>query len=220
MKRKLLSVIIALALLVLTGCSGATKPPEDISISDVRGIRELATMDVYFHNVARFSEEASGFFSFLGTGYKKVWFEYDGIVTFGIDFDQVKLDGPDENGTIIVSHPPAKILHIQVDENSISTPIEEAGIFTDITTEEKTKILGNAQDYMLETANSNATLFREAEEKAEQIIEHFILNTGKALGKTYTIEFVRVEGTASPDDNSSTGENAPEQSASGESKPD
>lgn len=170
MRQRIIGIVILLVLF-LAGCSEAEV---EQTLADVRSISELTTLKCYYHNVAKAETEAHGFFSFLGSGYSKMWFEYDGVVTYGIDFNEVKVQGPDKNGLIKVLLPPVEILEVDVLEDTISTPIIDKNIFTKITTEDKTETLIIAQEEMFESAKSNQDLYYQAEEKAMNIIESFL----------------------------------------------
>ena len=101
---------------------------------------ELATLKCYYHNVAKAETEASGIFAkWLKTGYKKIWTEYSGIIEYGIDISQVTVSEPDKNGVVTVTMPDAQVLNVDVDEDSLGTPLTDTGFLTSVTTEEKNK---------------------------------------------------------------------------------
>ena len=78
------------------GCGKVTEEPPKVSLDEtkMRSICKLATLDCYYHNVAKYKEEdVSGFLWWKKD--KIFWISYGGIVTLGIDADamQVKIDG-------------------------------------------------------------------------------------------------------------------------------
>lgn len=85
--------------------------------SQMKSICELATMDCYYHNVAKYNEEdASGIW--LWKKDRKFWIEYAGVVTVGIDASLVNMEVKDD--TITITLPPAKILGCKVDESTLT----------------------------------------------------------------------------------------------------
>ena len=88
----------------------------------------------------------SGLFKWLGTGYKKIWTEYSGIVELGIDVNKVSISKPDADGVVKITIPDAEMLDVDLDEESMSEPLTDTGFMTEITKEEETAALAEAQD--------------------------------------------------------------------------
>lgn len=177
------ALTLALSSFVLTGCAAQEQKSADFS--GVQSVAELATLKCYYHNVAK-AEQDGGWFDI---GYKKVWTEYDGVVEVGVDVSQVTIGEPDENGRVQVHIPEAKILEVNVDKDSIST-LTEAGLFTNVTTEERTASFAAAQNTMEQTAQKNMAILAQARERAKQVIEGYVKNVGTEMGKDYTVEWV------------------------------
>lgn len=186
---KILQVLVT-SICCLVGCSGENK---EADFSGINSVCELATLKCYYHNVAKAETDASGLFKWLGTGYKKIWTEYSGIVELGIDVNKVSISKPDDNGVVKVSIPDAKILNIDLDENSMSEPLTDAGFLTKITKEEETAALAEAQNSMEETAQENMALLVQAKERAKNLIEGYVKNVGEQIGEEYTVEWVDAE---------------------------
>ena len=97
MKRSICSLLIFLFLLPLAACGKATESSVTLEpkASQMKAICELAVMDCYYHNVAKFMEEnAEGFLWWQKD--KHFWIEYSGVVTLGIDASLVNVE---VNGT-------------------------------------------------------------------------------------------------------------------------
>lgn len=187
------AVAIALAsclgLGLLGGC-GSESPKKDADFSGISSVCELATLKCYYHNVAEARQEASGLFGgLLGTGYKKVWMEYSGIVEVGIDVAQVNISQPTEDGVVKVHIPDAQILNIYLDKDTLSDPMVETGFLTEVTMEEKTSAVASAQDNMEEAARQNTSILTQAKERAKRTIEGYIINTGDAISEKYTVQW-------------------------------
>ena len=196
MKKRIISMVLTLGVLFsglcfFTGCSKKVEPT-----FEVKAISELATLRCYYHNVGELRRDAKKWSKFLGNhgiGYKKAWIEYTGIVTYGIDVNKVKIDGPDDNNVVTIAIPEAEIQSVDLDEESMSEPYTEAGFFTEVTTEEKTKLVAAEQEKMKEVAEADESLKNRAQEHAKKILESYVINVGDSIGQTYTVEFVKAE---------------------------
>lgn len=63
--------------------TGKPKTPDmEPEVSRMKAICELAVMDCYYHNVAKFKEEDAEGFLFWQKD-KQFWIEYSGVVTLG-----------------------------------------------------------------------------------------------------------------------------------------
>ena len=178
-------------MLCIGGCGDKNqKKEEEADFSAISSVCELATLKCYYHNVAKSETEASGLFKWLGKGYKKIWTEYSGIVELGIDVSKVSVEKPTADGVVKVTIPDAEILSVDLDEDSMSEPLTDTGFMTEITKEEETEALAEAQNHMEETANENGNLLNQAKERAKSLIEGYVKNVGEQIGKEYTVEWV------------------------------
>lgn len=182
--------VLAVSGICLTGCADKKKEPD---FSGINSVCELATLKCYYHNVAKGETEASGLFKWFGTGYKKIWTEYSGIVELGIDVNKVSISSPNADGVVKVTIPNAEILNVDLDEDSMGTPLTDTGFMTEITKEEETAALAEAQDNMEETARQNGALLIQAKERAKNLIQGYVQNVGEQIGEEYTIEWAEIE---------------------------
>ncbi|MGN9126236.1 DUF4230 domain-containing protein [Oliverpabstia intestinalis] len=184
-------LLVGTVVLCLTGCGKETQTAD---FSGVTSVCELATLKCYYHNVAKAETEASGIFAkWLKTGYKKIWTEYSGIIEYGIDISQVTVSEPDKNGVVTVTMPDAQILNVDVDEDSLGTPLTDTGFLTSVTTEEKTTTLAGAQEAMEQQAKENTEMLSQAKARAKTLIEEYIKNVGESIGEEYTVEWKDAE---------------------------
>lgn len=190
MKRKKILCLLVISMLCLTGCADKKEEKEEADFSAIQSVCELATLKCYYHNVAKSETEASGLFKWLGTGYKKIWTEYSGIVELGIDVSKVSVEKPTADGVVKVTIPDAEILSVDLDEDSMGEPLTDTGFMTKITKEEETEALAEAQNHMEETAKENGNLLNQAKERAKSLIEGYVKNVGEQIGKEYTVEWV------------------------------
>lgn len=191
-KKKIVSVLAVLCIGIscFTACS---KKNSEVDFSGISSVCELATLKCYYHNVAKAETAAAGPFKWLGTGYKKIWTEYSGIVILGLDISKVSIERPDANGVVRITIPDAEVLDVDLDESSMTDPLTDAGFFTKITKEEETAALAEAQSNMEQTAQENTALLNQAKERAKKLIEGYVKNMGEQMGEEYTIEWVDYE---------------------------
>lgn len=184
-------LLVGTVVLCLTGCG---KEIQTADFSGVTSVCELATLKCYYHNVAKAETEASGIFAkWLKTGYKKIWTEYSGIIEYGIDISQVTVSEPDKNSVVTVTMPDAQVLNVDVDEDSLGTPLTDTGFLTSVTTEEKTTTLAGAQEAMEQQAKENTEMLSQAKARAKTLIEEYIKNVGESIGEEYTVEWKDAE---------------------------
>ena len=189
--KKTWMLLVGTVVLCLTGCG---KEIQTADFSGVTSVCELATLKCYYHNVAKAETEASGIFAkWLKTGYKKIWTEYSGIIEYGIDISQVTVSEPDKNGVVTVTMPDAQVLNVDVDEDSLGTPLTDTGFLTSVTTEEKTTTLAGAQEAMEQQAKENTEMLSQAKARAKTLIEEYIKNVGESIGEEYTVEWKDAE---------------------------
>ena len=155
--------------------------------TQMKAICELAVMDCYYHNVAKFKEEnAEGFLWWQKD--KHFWIEYSGVVTVGIDASLVSIDVNEEE--ISVTIPKAKVLTCIVDSASLSKDsfiVEKNS--AQITAEDEVAAFAAAQDKLKESASNDTSLLASAEQRAQSLLEDYITNIGNAVGKEYTIQW-------------------------------
>lgn len=189
------AALLLVAICPLAGCSAQQQ--EEPNFSNIRYIAQLTTMKCYYHNVAKYEQDANGYLFGIGNiGKKRLWFEYDATVNMGIDADKVEVSEPDENGTVTITLPPVEVQgKPDIDPSSMTTPVTETGWFTSITQEEKTSALNSAQEKALETANSDDTLKQQAEDRAKEIFAGYVASVGKEIGQTYAVVFQDAEET-------------------------
>ena len=193
MKKILIGLAVS-ALLLISGCSKKDQPLEMPAVNQIRNICDLATLDCYYHNVAKSKKEAGGGFLAIGEKDRFFWIEYTGIVRLGIDFSKVEMSV--EENLVRITMPEAKILSVSVDENSIdenSYIASKDGFNSNkITAEDQIEAIKKAQIEMEETVQKNKMLLLSAENRAKSLIENYITRLGEATGVTYHVVWVNV----------------------------
>lgn len=182
-------LITLLSINCLFGCGSQKQKPD---FSSIKSVCELSTLKCYYHNVATYEKNAHCLLKVFGSGYKKIWIEYSGIVNLGIDINKVDISEPDTNNVITIKIPDAEVQSTSLDKSTLSEPLTDKGVFTKITTEEKTEALSSAQQNMKETAQKDTSLLAQAKEHAKLILQGYINNLGEEFNDEYTIKWVDV----------------------------
>lgn len=182
-------LITLLSINCLFGCGSQKQKPD---FSSIKSVCELSTLKCYYHNVATYEKNAHGLLKVFGSGYKKIWIEYSCIVNLGIDINKVDISEPDTNNVITIKIPDAEVQSTSLDKSTLSEPLTDKGVFTKITTEEKTEALSSAQQNMKETAQKDTSLLAQAKEHAKLILQGYINNLGEEFNEEYTIKWVDV----------------------------
>lgn len=165
--------------------SKSTEP----DIMQVRSICKLATVECYYHNVAKSEKPAGTGIWHFGEKDRQFWIEYTGTVKLGIDMSKVQMK---VNGTdVTVTIPEAEVQQVNVDDdsyNSDSYIFSEDGINkNEITAEDATGAVENARNEMIKTAEENTALLVNAQERAKKMIENYIMQLGETTGTEYQI---------------------------------
>ena len=198
MKKLMCILISAVLTLSLAACSDTEPAPVDMEpkTSQMKAICELAVMDCYYHNVAKYEmKDAEGFLWW--TKDKNFWIEYSGVVTIGIDVSRVTVE---VDGTkVTISIPAAEVLRYTVDSNSLT---EDSYIVAKdsaaIEAEDEIEAFSVAQADLEATASQDTALLASAQQQAQQLLEDYITNIGKATGKSYSIEWIYLDESNVP----------------------
>lgn len=198
--KKLFSIFLVLSLLfAMAGCN--SKPKEEpkkaeatIEVDEMRAIANLATVDCYFHNVAKSDREMNpAWYQFWEKKNMRFWVEYDGKVTIGIDVNKLKVE-VGENNVVTITMPNAVVLDATVNEQSLTS---ESFYFDPKakkpSPEEQTEAFKQAQSNMRETAEKNTVLMANAKANAKELLRNYVDSVGEAVGVQYTIEWKDIE---------------------------
>ena len=190
--RKYLSVI--LIIMMCFSSMSCAKEIKNIALetSQMKSICELAVMECYYHNVAKYKKEnATGMLWWEKD--RHFWMEYAGIVTIGVDTSLMNIEVKDENVTITI--PPAKVLGCKVDETTLT---EDSFIVAQnsakVEAEHQTEAFKSAKDKLESEAKSNFTLLAAAQQRVQKLLEDYVTNIGNSVGKTYKIKWIYLEG--------------------------
>ena len=194
MKRLTAMLLCALTLLACAACGGEEAAPPEIEpqVSRMRSICELAVMECYYHNVAKYKEEDAESFLFWSRD-KHFWIEYSGVVELGVDASLVSMELQED--TVTITLPEAKVLSCTVDSSSLTEDsfiVDKAS--AKITAEDETAAFAQAQAQMEAAAAEDRVLLTSARERAQTLLEAYVRNIGQAVGREYTVRWVSPEG--------------------------
>ena len=170
-----------------------TSAPTTIQI---RALCQLATTEVYYHDVCKGVKSPGTGLSHLGEQEREFWFEYTAEATLGIDFSKVEL--LTNGNTITVYYPHAEIIgNIRIDSESTTEPIcGYEGFFQNtnyITADDVTAALADANNSIRAEIESDPTLYRMAEARAEELITNYIDQIMAQSGVKYTVKFEYID---------------------------
>lgn len=157
-------------------------------------ISELTTIECRYHNVAVRDKKGN----FLGVGKQYVWFEYDVIVSVGIDINEVQIQNPTPDGVVKIYLPPAKILGAKEDKSTISKPVCELSAFTELTADDERKIITDGVQRLKDDAKTQE-IIHQAHDSAKDTIEQYVINMGNLIGKEYTVEWMKTPSETTPE---------------------
>lgn len=193
MKKIAIILLSALIICTFSGCSlKKEKTVNKPDITQIRSICNLATLECYYHNVAKGTKEAGTGITHIGEVDRKYWIEYTGIAKIGIDMSEV--DIKTEGNKVTVFIPNAKLLSIDIrdadlNENSYISSEDSHFNSNKITADDQTAAINKAQLEMAKSVKNNSALLLNAQNRAQELIKNYIVQIGTLSGTEYEIEW-------------------------------
>lgn len=203
LKSKIVQAIILLLLILLIACGcfiggvifQNNQPQEEAIptinsiqvVNDIQSIGELATIKYIYTDMGKFenSQQFKGYDIPLTT--KSFILSWNGTIKAGVDTKEITINVNEDNKTILVHIPKAKILSHETDENSVEIFDENNNIFNPITLEDYNSFFAESKLEMEQRALDNG-LLDEAIENAKNVISQ-ILTSDENIKNLYTINF-------------------------------
>lgn len=203
LKSKIVQAIILLLLILLIACGcfiggvifQNNQPQEEVIptinfiqvVNDIQSIGELATIKYIYTDMGKFenSQQFKGYDIPLTT--KSFILSWNGTIKAGVDTKEITININENNKTILVHIPKAKILSHETDENSVEIFDENNNIFNPITLEDYNSFFAESKLEMEQRALDNG-LLDEAIENAKNVISQ-ILTSDENIKNLYTINF-------------------------------
>ncbi len=179
--------MIAVGVFFVQSKTSTAKP----DVTQLKEVCKLATLECRYHNIARGEQLAGKGIAHLLEKDRKIWFEYTGVAKIGIDVGKVKMKV--RGNSVTVDIPAAEVIDIGIlnDEFKESNVIvEKDGINKNqITTEKQKEAIEKGQQEMLNSMKQNTSLLLSAQNRAKKMIENYIREFGKIVGKEYQIKW-------------------------------
>lgn len=170
----------------------AAMQPQEIQI---RNICELATLEVYFHSVAKAIKPVDSGISGVGQRERRFWFEYSGYAKVGIDMSQVVITITEDTVTILIPH--ATIIGgVNIDSSSydFGSVIQEPDHSNflnpnDITAYDVTQAVAEANEAITDEISNDSGLMMRAENRAVELIRKYIEQISEYSDVEYDFEW-------------------------------
>ena len=201
MKKKITTFILVMALAVcaMCGCSTNKENVKEPDIIQIRNICNLATLECYYHNVAKSIKEPEAGITHIGEKERTFWIEYTGKVRLGIDMSKVTMNI--KGSDVEVTLPEAKVLSSSIDKKTLDEnsyiSSENGWNKNSITATDQTKAIDEAQKGMEEEVKKNSSLLLSAQNRAKTLIENYIIQLGEASGIQYNIKWNYIDSNTS-----------------------
>ena len=143
-------LVMVLAVCAMCGCSTNQENVKEPDIMQIKNICNLATLECYYHNVAKSIKEPEAGITHVGERERTFWIEYTGKVRLGIDMSKVTMNI--KGSDVEVTLPEAKVLSSSIDKKTLD---ENSYISSEdgwnknlITATDQTKAIDEAQKGM------------------------------------------------------------------------
>lgn len=194
--KKVYCILLSICSVFFAACNSSSGINKSIEIKEMREIAELATIECYFHNVAKSDKELNpAWYEFWEKKNMRFWAEYDGIVKIGIDISKLKVEV--DGNTVSITLPEAEVLDAVVDQATLT----EDNFYYDPNAkkpnaDEQKEAFRGAQDDMKASAQANYALMENARDNAKELLENYVKTIGDAIGTDYEIEWIYLDSAS------------------------
>ncbi len=208
-KKTFVLLYVIVSAITITGCSekiqseteegsyvsqsvsmGNTEAPVP-ELGRVQSICELATLECYYHNVAKSIKEPGVGLIHFGEKERPFWIEYTGIAEISYQSDLIKME--QSGNEIIITLPPPKITcnvePVSWNEDSYVISKDRWIQRNPITAGDQTRAIERAQADMEEEVENNPALLNTARMQAKELIANYIQQIGRMAGVEYRISW-------------------------------
>lgn len=192
--KKIFLALVVLMMVTFAACGNklSSSEVEEPSLTQIRQICKLATLECYYHNVAKSTKTAGSGLTHWFEEDRDFWTEYSGVVKLGVDMSKGNME---VNGSeIIISMPDAEVLSIKPDATSVQDPIVEADSINSnpILSTEVTQAINDSESMTKEQIENNSSLLASAQDRAKNLIANYINQLGEVSGVKFTIKWKSV----------------------------
>ena len=201
-----LSIIIAICLCIdYAQLSKNTNPPDDAAATASSAPKEekilvtvnteiledglqnmgtLITQEYYFTQVETYTKEKK-VLGFIDSS-SEFTYSYDGIVTAGINFEDVHIEKNDRDKTLTVKIPPSELQSVNIDKNTFKIYSESDSLWNPMGLEDYNLSLSSFEDTAKKKALESGILER-SDEQAKKLVENFLMSIPSVSG--YKVAF-------------------------------
>lgn len=144
----------------------------------------LITQEYYFTQVETYSKEKKVFG--LINSSSEFTYSYDGIVTAGINFEDVHIEKNDKDKTLTVNIPPSELQSVNIDTDTFKIYSENDSIWNPMGLEDYNLSLTSFEDTARKKALESGILER-SDEQARRLVENFLMSIPSISG--YKVAF-------------------------------
>lgn len=194
--KKLISIVLAMLMMCSFTACGEEAPLPEPEFTQMKNISELAVMECYYHNVAKYYDDVESKFKFQNK-FKHFWIEYEGIVKYGIDAELVEITA--EGDVVTITIPKAKVLSAEINAEKLNKDCYIVDKDSEeITSADEKAAFENAQKEFLENCAKDEVILSNAQQRAQILLEEYVKNVGELFEKNYTIEWVYLDADGLP----------------------
>ncbi len=170
---------------------GAFDQVQTVSVEEIQRVlepaAELVTAQYHYKDAGTYENYEKLFGKKFGFMTDKFVFTYSGVVSVGIELDDIVFTVDDENKTIDIKLPPIEIKHNEVDEKSFETPYEKDSIFASTKFSDFSALRAELQEEKAADVLADKEFMSFAEKNTKQVIENLLRAAG--ITEIYTINF-------------------------------
>ena len=195
MKQRILTGLLAAVLtFTLAGCTlGQAKTGPNVV--QMRDICELAVMECYYHNVAKYKKEKAEGLIFKKD--KRFWVEYSSRAKFGVRAEKIKVEV--EDNTVSITMPQAELLDFDVDENSVTKDSYViAKDCAQVTMQDCNDAIRAAQEKKKADIAADSAMLKMATQRAKDLLKKYVDGIGEMTGTSYQIVWNDVDAEGRP----------------------
>lgn len=185
--------VICLFFTIICACSGQENSQtsgihaKEPDISQIRSVCALATLECYYHNVAKSVKTKGKGITHIGEKDRIFWVEYSGVARLGINISNVNMEM--DGKQIRITVPKAELLGLSdysfTQDSYISS--EDGVNKNPITAKNQTEAVAAAEEDIRRIFASDDALLLRAQENAKKLIENYIRQLGQISGVEYQI---------------------------------
>lgn len=168
-------------------------------LSQIRSICQLATLECYYHNVAKSTKEKGQGLMHIGEKDRIFWIEYSGVAKFGIDISKISMEIDDEKIMIVI--PKAELQELSdYSFTEDSYIVSDDGINKNpITAQNQTEAIAAAEADIKMMFENDDLMLTQAQNNAKSLIENYINQIGQISDIKYQITWCYEDNTIEND---------------------